>query len=231
MKLDEAQLSRAAVLVRERQLQQLPDANTCPEHVFSDVFEQNMQELIEQLARGEIRQKKAALGWPYYVRQGLVAVLICFLLACFTMPETVLAGYHKLIEVVETVFEEYTEWRYYSNIPGNTEFVPMKIGYLPEGMQRIEQDTGNRSHTLVFRNGESYFTLEQIILTEEDGLGYIADTENAQIEKQKFGQEEILFILKNESYNYVWIHEKYFITGQSNLAEEEIIKILESSTF
>lgn len=83
MKLDEAQLSRAAVLVRERQLQQLPDADACPEHIFSDAFEQNMQELMEQLARGEIRQKKAAWGWPYYVRQGLVAVLICFLLVCF----------------------------------------------------------------------------------------------------------------------------------------------------
>ena len=35
MKLDETLLSRAAVLVRDRELQQLPDEKDCPEYVFS----------------------------------------------------------------------------------------------------------------------------------------------------------------------------------------------------
>lgn len=228
MKLDETLLSRAAVLVRDRELQQLPDEKDCPEYVFSEKFEQEMQRLIEQVAKGEIQQNRVKWGWPYYARQGLAAVLICFLLVCFTMPEAVQAGCQRLVDVIETIVTEYTEYHYHSYALGNAEFVPLKIGYLPENLQLVEQDIGKRSYAVVFRDGEMYFTLEQIMLTEEDGMGYIVDTENSQTEKKKIGSYEVLLISKDKSYNYVWTYEEYFMTGQSNLKKDELIKILEN---
>ena len=59
---------------------------------------------------------------------------------------------------------------------------------------------------------------------------YIVDTENAEVDQRYIGHEEVQLILKDESFNYIWLHEKYLITGQSNLSADEIIKILEKIT-
>lgn len=226
MKLDEAQLSHAAVLVRERQLQQLPDADACPEHVFSDAFEQNMQELMEQIARGEIQQKKAAWGWPYYVRQGLVAVLICFLLACFTMPEAVLAGYHKLIEVVETVFEEYTEWRYETNAIVNDKLEKVTFGYMPETLKETEESLDERLYYVLYQGSGYYFCLEQRKLSQESEMTQIVDTEDAFVETKQINGEDVIFAEKDGVYHYIWVHNQYQISGISNLSVCEIEQIL-----
>lgn len=231
MKLDDELLSRAAILVRDKQLQQLSNEQEYPQHIFSEHFEQTMQNLLNRVARGEVQQKKAALGWPYYVRQGIAAVLLCFAITFMAAPDVVIAGYHEIVEVIETVFEEYTEYHTYSNAPNDAVFEQVKINYLPEGLEITEQETGKNNYTVTLVGAETYFTLEQTPLTEDDGLGYILDTEDAQIEKEKIGQDEILFILKRESYQYVWIHENYIVSGQSNLDKREITKILENITF
>ncbi len=49
MKLDEAQLYRAAVLADAMELAMLPDTQSCPNHEFSEEFERKMEELIEKM--------------------------------------------------------------------------------------------------------------------------------------------------------------------------------------
>ena len=188
-----------------------------------------MQALIEKVKRGEIKQKRVSLGWQYHTRNGMVAVLLCFILIFLAAPEVLLAGYQKLVEVIETVVTEYTEYRYDSQEASDSEFEPVTFGYLPEGF--IETDTYQRErlYSVVFRRNEQYFSLEQSILTEEDGLSYIVDTENAEIEQGYIEHEEVQLIYKDESYNYIWLHGKYLITGQSNLSADEIMKILEKT--
>lgn len=230
MKLNDDILRSAATMLRDEIMEALPDENECSTHIFSDEFEQEMQELIEKVKRGEIKQKRVSLGWQYHTRNGLVAVLLCFILTFLAAPEAVIAGYQKLVEVIETVVTEYTEYRYNSQESSDSEFEPVTFGYLPEGFVETDTYQSERLYSVVFRRNELYFSLEQSILTEDGELQYLVDTENAEIIYQYIGHEKVQLILKDESYNYVWLHGKYLITGQSNLSADEIMEILEKTT-
>lgn len=227
MKFTEEQLRRAARRADEILLAQLPDEEECMEHEFSEEFERKMEELIQQVKDGTVPPAKVSMGWRYYVRNGMAAVLLCFLLACVTMPEAVLAGYQKLVEVIETVVTEYTEYRYQSNKAADSEFKPITLNYLPEGMQQTSYRETEASMHILFQNENSYFEFEQRLLTDENGMTYIIDTEGVQPEIRYIGTEEVQLILKDGVYSYLWIHESNQITGQSNLSAEEIMKILE----
>lgn len=195
---------------------------------FSEEFERKMEELIQQVKDGTVPPAKVSMGWRYYVRNGVAAVLLCFLLACVTMPEAVLAGYQKLVEVIETVVIEYTEYRYQSNEAADSEFKLITLNYLPEGMQQTSYRETESSMHILFQNENSYFEFEQRLLTIENGMTYIIDTEDVQLEVRYIGTEEVQLILKDGVYSYLWIHESNQITGQSNLSAEEIMKILEN---
>ena len=170
------------------------------------------------------------MGWQYHTRNGMVAVLLCFIMTFLVAPEAVIAGYQKLVEVIETVVTEYTEYRYNSQESSDSEFEPVTFGYLPEGFVETDTYQSERLYSVVFRRNELYFSLEQSILTEDGELQYLVDTENAEIIYQYIGHEKVQLILKDESYNYVWLHGKYLITGQSNLSADEIMEILEKTT-
>lgn len=228
MKLDETLLSRAAVIVRDRELQQLPNDKDCPEHVFSEKFEWKMQRLIEQVAKGEIPQNRVKWGWAYYARQGLVAVLLCFLLACFTMPEAVMAGYQRLVNAIETVFEEYTEWRYETDAIVNDKLEKATLGYMPEKLEKIEERLDEKLYYVLYQSSEHYFCLEQRKLSGESELTQIVDTEDAFVERKQINDEEVILVLKDGVYNYIWIHNQYQISGISNLSASEIEQILEN---
>lgn len=228
MKLDETLLSRAAVLVRDKELHQLPDEKDCPEYVFSEKFEQEMQRLIEQVAKGEIQQNRVKWGWPYYARQGLVAVLICFLLVCFTMPEVVQAGCQRLVDVIETVFEEYTEWRYETDATVNDKLEKVTFGYMPEMLEKTEESSDERLYYVLYQGEEYYFCLEQRKLSGESELTQIVDTEDAFVERKQINGEEVILVLKDGVYNYIWIHNQYQISGISNLSAGEIEQIFEN---
>ena len=228
MKLNDDILSRAATLVRDDKMNSLLEYETYPTHEFSETFEQNMQGLIDKLGKGEIKPYKVSMGWQYYVRHGMVAVLICFLLICAAAPQAVIAGYHKLVEIIETVVTEYTEYRYQVNETVDDALQQVTFGYLPNGMEIVKERNTPSSYHVEYEIGDKYFALEQRLIMQENNLSYVVDTENAIVEKDNINDEEIIYIYKDGIYNYVWIHGNYHIKGDSNLAIEEIAKILEN---
>ena len=231
MRFTEEQLRLAAKRVDQRLLAQLPDESDCLDYQFSEAFEQKMHCLMEQVRNNQISPAKVSMGWRYYTRNGLVAVLLCFLLTWITMPEAVLAGYQKLVEVIETVVTEYTEYRYHSNETADAEFVPVTFGYLPEGMEEVNRNMTERRMDVYFENHNQYFTLKQKLLTEENGMTIKVDTEDAVVEKVYIKNEEVILILKHGVYDYIWLHGVYHFVGQSNLPFTEIVKILNHVLF
>lgn len=227
MKFTEEQLRIAAKRADDRMFAQLPDEAVCMDYTFSETFEQNMAQLIEQVKADRIAPAKVSMGWRYYTRNGLVAVLLCFMLSCIAMPDIVLAGYQKLVEVIETVVTEYTEYRYHSSETADAEFVPVTFGWLPDGMEEVELELTERRMDVCFESETEYFEFRQKILTEENGMTYLVDTENADIENYYIGSETVQLVLKNGAYDYIWVHGKYLISGQTNLSSEEIVKILD----
>lgn len=230
MKLSEEQLRRAALLAQQRQQYQAWNARPEP-HQFSASFEQTMQQLMAQLQQHQLAQNKAPMGWQYYMRNSIAAVLLCFLLACVTMPEAVMAGCQKVIQAVETVFERYTEFQYHSSAAGTTAFVPMQFGYLPDGMVETEREEHPTRLSLSFDKGSTYIITNQKLVTEKSGLTYIADTEITEQRIIQINGEEVQFIYKENRIHFIWLHDMYQVVGQTNLPEHEVIKILEHITF
>ena len=228
MQLNDDVLCRAAALVRDKRMNSLSEYEEYPVHEFSEAFETEMQGIMDKLGKGEITPYKVSMGWQYYVRHGLVAVLVCILLTCFAAPQAVMAGYQKLVEVIETVVTEYTEYRYQVNATVSNEFQQVMFGYLPEGMEIVKERNTERSYHVEYENDDKYFALEQRLIEKENNLSYVVDTENAVVEKDQINGEEVIYVYKDGIYNYVWIHGNYHIKGDSNLAIGELTKILEN---
>jgi len=234
MKMDDKQLEQAFRQAMQMQIDAMPEESDCPEHTFSDAFEQDMHKLIGEMEEGNIKPAKAPMGWQYYTRRGLTVMLVCCLLTGIAMPDVVAAAYYKLIHAEERMFPEYTEYEVNSTASGESVLMPLELGYIPEDLS-IDMDAYNKDDTEIYiklNNNEKFFTLNQMIVTENDSMTYIVDTENAEIEMVAFGDcEEVKLIFKRERYGYVWLHGRYFITGQSNLSRDEIIRILENIEF
>lgn len=232
MKFTEDELRAAAVEARRYMLSQLPDEDSC-QHCFSEQFEQDMEALRRKVRANQVAQKQAFLGWPYYTRRGIVAVLLCFVLACFTMPETVLAGYRYLIEVIETVWDEYTEFRYHSDASADTEFQPLELQYLPEGMEEVSREEKPDGINIIYENkgNGDYIDIYQRLLTEECSMDAIMDTEDIGIETIDIQNGDIRLAFKREQIYFYNIRDKYYINGRTNLTQEDIVKILNNISF
>ena len=230
MKFTEDELRAAAVEARRYMLSQLPDEDSC-QHCFSEQFEQDMEALRRKVRANQVAQKQAFLGWPYYARRGIAAVLLCFVLACFTMPETVLAGYRYLIEVIETVWDEYTEFRYHSDASADTEFQPLKLHYLPEGMKEVRREERDGKLNIVCANKEKYFILNQELVQKEFDKTFGIDTENTKREILKVKDDDVYLIIKEARVQYVWVHGYYQINGRTNVSLGELEKILNGIMF
>ena len=145
------------------------------------------------------------------------------------MPETVLAGYHKLIEVIETVFEDYTEYRYRVNDDGSIEetFKPLKLGYLPEGMEEIWRTKQlNTVDIWHMDTNDYYFNIYQKKIEKQDGTVSIVDSDVIISKELRIEDTSIMLNYENEEIYYYFLYDGYAISGITNLDEEELIKIL-----
>lgn len=224
----------AAREVLRYELEQFDAMAAKPDHPFRQDVENKIDALRRAVNRGDVKAADYHMGWQYYTKNGIAAVLICFLLACATMPEVVLAGYQKLIEVVETIFEEYTEYRYRVNDDGGIEetFRPIKLNYLPEGMEEVRQRERINSLDLFYmrENGQS-FKIYQKIVTKKITITYKIDTQDVQRELIKVQNETVELMSKEDRISFIWIHDGYYIEGQSSLSKAEVVEILNHIEF
>ena len=153
----EEELYAAAEEAQEYLLSLLPSEDSCPPHEFSRAFTAKVEGIYKQLRACTLPHKRAALGWPYYVRRTAAVLFLCLVLTCVAMPEAVMAGYQRLVEIVETIFEDYTEFRYRPEAVEKTEFIPLKLGYLPEEMEEVERDETPISLDIVYKDKKEQF--------------------------------------------------------------------------
>jgi len=228
MELSDEKLQRAAKIIVKAEVEQWKDFESYPEPVLSESFQQKMQELIRDVEKGNIKQASARKGWQYYTKRSIVAVILCFILTCAVMPEAVMAGYQKILSIIETVFEEYTEYRIHSNVEEHISFQPITLQYLPAGIKEAEREEHATALRIVYQNreGQDIFIIKQRLFSEDVEHDYIADTEDAQIEYCTIQNERVQMITKGERIQFLWEHGAYFITGQTKLSMDELIRIL-----
>jgi len=232
MKLHDAQLRRAAVLAMQQKMNRLPQPAQCAEYVLSPQAELQMQVLLSQARQHCVPPARIHFGWQYYAKRSAAALLLGMLLTGIAAPELVQAAYQRLIEAVETVFDAYTQYRYTSHATADTTFVPLTLHDLPEGMQEVEREEHETSVDITYidENG-SYFNIYSGLVTKESDIIYGVDTENAKQESVWIQNEEVTFIYKENRIQFIWLHDIYQITGQTNLSKKEAIRILEQVTY
>ena len=234
MKLTDDLLRKAAGLAQQQELEEhfSPSDQPLP---ISDTLLAWMQQLAEQLEQGKLTGAKALPGWHYYVRNTAAAVLIGFLCLAAAAPDAVLAGCQKLIETIETVFEEYTEYRYQSHVPAGTELVPLHPGYLPEGMEeqieRREEDQFGIWYEFENTKEGQILVMRQELLPEGTASTHITDSEDAEIELQIINGWEVKLFSKNNQIHFIWNPAVYKITGVTNLPKNEVVEIIENMEF
>jgi len=231
MYLTDEELRRAARLVAKAEFAQWSAFTAEPDHQFSERFQQEMQELIGKVKAGKIKQVRARMGWQYYAKHGIAAVLLCFLLSCVVMPEAVMAGCQKVLSIVETVFEEYTEYHIISNVEGQIPFEPITLHYLPEGVIEAEREEHDTVLRLIYQNdeGENLLIINQRTFSKDVEHNYIADTEDAKIKCYTIQNEPVQMMIKEGIIQFLWEHGAYFINGQTTLSMDELIRVLNNA--
>ena len=232
----EEELYAAAEEAQEYLLSLLPSEDSCPPHEFSRAFTAKVEGIYKQLRACTLPHKRAALGWPYYVRRTAAVLFLCFVLTCVAMPEAVMAGYQRLVEIVETIFEDYTEFRYRTEAVEETEFVPLRLGYLPEGMKEVERDKTAISLDIMYQDKEKKrLKIDQRIMKKNDKTTYVIDMKKTPAGLDSARRENMKFIYQEkygeERTEVIWLYDQYRIVIQSNLPEEELVKIINHIEF
>ena len=227
--ITEEELREAAREVLEYELAIFDSYNDYPDHIFHGKFRLNMAALLHEVKRGAVKAAKYSMGFTFYAKQCIAAVLLIFTLSCIAMPETVLAGYHKLVEVIETVFEDYTEYRYRVNDDGGIEetFKPLKLGYLPEGMEEVwREETENSVDILYMDESKNYFKMYKGLVVEKSNTNYQFDSSVVTTKNITIGNEIIHLMFYEDEIDFVWVGDIYHISGQTNFSEQQLVKIL-----
>ena len=232
----EEELYAAAEEAQEYLLSLLPSENSCPPHEFSRAFTAKVEGIYKQLRACTLPHKRAALGWPYYARRTAAVLFLCLVLTCVAMPEAVMAGYQRLVEIVETIFEDYTEFRYRTEAVEKTEFIPLRLGYLPEGMEEVERDKTAISLDVIYQNKEKKrLKIDQRIMKKNDKTTYVIDMKKIPAGLDSARRENMKFIYQEkygeERTEVIWLYDQYRIVIQSNLPEEELVKIINHIEF
>lgn len=186
-----------------------------------------------QLKQGRLRPYPVRMGWQYYSKRGAAVLLLGAALTTAAVPDAVQAACRKIIEAVENVFVQYTEFQYTSHAAADTPFVPLVLQYMPDGLAEVEREQDDDSLHVLYANGDltRYFNVNQEIITENDSMVYGVDTEDARQEYIWLQGEEIRFIYKKNRIHFIWLHHAYHISGQTNLSKEETIAILQQLTY
>ena len=232
--ITEEELREAAREVLEYELAIFDSYNEYPDHIFHGKFRLDMAALIHEVKCGAVKAAKYSMGFTFYAKQCIAAVLLIFTLSCIAMPETVLAGYHKLIEVIETVFEDYTEYRYRINDDGGIEetFKPLKLGYLPEDFRIIEERRSNTSIKYLFGNDENqYLNINQKELEEKDKVQFWVDASDIRKEIYIIDNQTLQIVIMDDTIYFMMLKNNNRLTGQTNLSIDELIKIIGESYF
>lgn len=103
-------------------------------------------------------------------------------------------------------------------------------------MKEVERDETTISLDVVYQGKQKeYVRIDQRIMRENDKTTYVIDMEKVPAGLDPARRKNIKFIYQEkyeeEQNNVIWIYEEYRVVIQSNLPEEEIVKIINHIEF
>lgn len=224
------ELAEACLALLDYEISLLPPPEAC-KYEDSETYTAYMDDLLAKVKDNRITPATVRMGWQYYARKGLAAALIAALLTSVAMPEAVMAGYKWLIEVVERFFEDRTEYVYNSNVETDTEFVPMKFGYMPEGMVESYRKEGDGKIRSLYIRENEFFEIAQRKMADDLEWTHGSNTEIYYTECIIVNNIIVKLIEEKGRIDFSFVTDVYHVTGQTNLSKEAFIKILTNIEF
>ena len=192
-------------------------------HVYSRRFEKKMKRILKDGSRSSTMRRVMRMG------RRAAAVLLILLTAAFTICISVEATREQLIDFVEEIHEDWTEYRYNLKEGVEREFRHVEPEYLPEGYYEDSREKVGDMTFIYYRN-ESREVDTEIEYMEclADGLTVGLDTEGIKVKTKKIKGEKIHYF-ENKGVGYVfWTDEDTYYDLTAYIEVEELLKMAES---
>lgn len=196
------------------------DEKNLPEHEFSARFERKMEQLTETQYRREHRPKAVRI-----VRKAAVIVLVCCAVA-FSGLMTVEAFREKVLSFFTQVFPTYTELEISAEGYEDGELVPLKLGYIPEGMKEVYRSEDDWNVLVQYRNQQNFLIVSQRKFSDDSPWTIHLNTEDAETENIQINGYDIWVIKRTETIQMCWVLNNSYVIVSGDLPREEMEKVV-----
>lgn len=214
-----------AAEARDIWLSFLPPEAEMPEFQCSKSFSRKMRKLIKAQ-----RHSPKTNQILHYTKQA-VAIVVAIIMISFGSLMTVEAYREKVVEVVVHVFNELTDYRFFSEKTEIEEIVlpELSFGYVPEGMREVEnRASGNNRHRIVYEDDVGrFFELTQRPVGADGDYGTILDTENSEYMTLTIRGNNAYANEKDGNSSIVWSENNIVYNLYGNLELTELTVIAE----
>ena len=194
-----------------------------PEHPFSSKFRRRMERLIRRQGRSP------AVTAALRCARRAAAYALVLLTLSFSCLMTVDASFREqVLRVVVEVLQEFTEFRYTSDLPANGQPGEVRFTYLPEGMEEQEREHNEIGFYVCFESADGDFMdLIQTVVSDGTSVSIGLDTENADVTYFAVHGCEAMKIVKDLDHTIHWTEGDSIYTLYGTVPMEELEKVAE----
>lgn len=222
MKITDEMLYACAPKAEKLWLDSLPFDNEIPEHKFSKGFERKMKRLIRT------QRRSPGLNRFISVSKRIAVIALAVLTVSFSCLMCVEAYREKFIKIITEVFEDLTQYSFFSSWNRNSKLDEIEFDYLPDGMSEIDRDYNPQANYQAIWFEDSIgqrFEISQDIMTKSKQSKVILDTEDAEATKIDFNGYDATLIVKGNQTMLLCVDDFSYILLSGDFPPEEIIKI------
>lgn len=194
-----------------------------PEHPFSPKFRRRMERLIRR------QRRSPAVTAALRCARRAAAYALVFLTLSFSCLMTVDASFREqVLRVVVEVLQEFTEFRYTSDLPASGQPGEVRFTYLPEGMEEQEREHNEIGFYVCFESADGDFMdLIQTVVSDGTSVSIGLDTENADVTYFAVHGCEAMKIVKDLDHTIHWTEGDSIYTLYGTVPMEELEKVAE----
>lgn len=194
----------------EKWVDSFPDE--IPKHEFSQKHNEKMKTLFQD----EPNNKKHKLSRKSVTFILIAAIIMAVATTAFAIPSC-----------REFIIEKFTDHSEYNMVDTkNAKMVEsLKVGYVPAGFKKTEEDKTNDFYVEIYNNNDKYFFVKKYTL--DTNIGY--DTEKYDSEKIKInGIDAVYYRTDNELDGIIFNNSEYIFVVNGNISKEELVKIAQN---
>ena len=194
-----------------------------PEHPFSPKFRRRMDRLIRRQGRSPavtaaLRCARRAAAYAL--------VLLTLSFSCLMTVDT--SFREQVLRVVVEVLQEFTEFRYTSDLPANGQPGEVRFTYLPEGMEEQYREQDAIEFYVYYESPDGdCMDLSQIAVSDGTSVSIGLDTENADVTYFTVRGCEAMKIVKSLDHTIHWTEGDSIYTLYGTVPMEELEKVAE----